>query len=230
MLKKTRLSLAVGAAFSAGLVGFAPSALGQTAPVQPVSGQQLDRVEITGSLIRRSQSETCAAGYDDQRRVNSRKAGVTTAEQAMSFIAENQSAVNTTALGRRQQRRGVVRDLRGLGPTRTLVLLNGQRVVNNPVSGRRGRPEYDPDRGDRAHRSAARRRVGHLRHRRHRRRGQHHHAQGIRGHHRCRVRALGRRKRRRAATRLNILGRLRLTGQAGLERLWRIHATRSRKN
>jgi iron complex outermembrane receptor protein len=134
MLKKTRLSLAVGAAFSAGLVGFAPNALGQAAPTTPVSGQQLDRVEITGSLIRRSQSETSlpvtSISIDELR-----KAGVTTAEQAMSFIAENQSATNTTNSVGASNGAASFADLRGLGPARTLVLLNGQRVVNNPYLG-----------------------------------------------------------------------------------------------
>ena len=134
MLKKTRLSLAVGAAFSAGLVGFAPSALGQAAPTTPVSGQQLDRVEITGSLIRRSQAET-ALPVTSIEAEDLRKAGVTTAEQAMSFIPENQATVNSSrSVGTTNGSASYV-DLRGLGASRTLVLLNGQRVVNNPYSG-----------------------------------------------------------------------------------------------
>lgn len=123
MLKRTRLSLAVSAAFcGAGLAGFVPQ----------VSAQQtMDRVEITGSLIRRSQAETAlpvtTISIDDLK-----KAGVTTAEQAMTFIAENQSATNTTnSVGASNGGASFV-DLRGLGPARTLVLLNGQRVVNNP--------------------------------------------------------------------------------------------------
>jgi len=48
MLKRTRLSLAIGAAFGAGLVGITPA----------LAQQQLDRVEITGSSLRRADAET----------------------------------------------------------------------------------------------------------------------------------------------------------------------------
>ncbi len=128
MLKRTRLSLAVSAAFGAGLVSFAPVSLAQT----PMVTQ--DRVEITGSMIRRSQAETAlpVTTIDVEEL---KKAGVTTAEQAMTFIAENQSATNTTnSVGASNGAASFV-DLRGLGPARTLVLLNGQRVVNNPYLG-----------------------------------------------------------------------------------------------
>jgi iron complex outermembrane receptor protein len=134
MLKKTRLSLAVGAAFSAGLVGFAPNALGQAAPTTPVSGQQLDRVEITGSLIRRSEAESAlpvtTISIDELQ-----KAGVTTAQQAVTFITENQSGVVAASSVGGSNGGASYADLRGLGPQRTLVLLNGQRIVNNPYTG-----------------------------------------------------------------------------------------------
>ncbi len=128
MLKRTRLSLAVSAAFGAGLVGFAPVSLAQT----PVVTQ--DRVEITGSLIRRSQSETAlpVTTIDVEEL---KKAGVTTAEQALTFVAENQSTVNTTGSVGASNGAASFVDLRGLGPERTLVLLNGQRVVTNPYLG-----------------------------------------------------------------------------------------------
>lgn len=129
MLKKTRLSIAVGAALSAGIAGFAPTSFAQT--TQP---QQMDRVEVTGSLIRRSQAETAlpvtTINMDDLTRV-----GVTTAEQAMTFITENQSMTGASqSVGATNGAASYV-DLRALGPERTLVLLNGQRVVNNPYSG-----------------------------------------------------------------------------------------------
>jgi iron complex outermembrane receptor protein len=52
----------------------------------------------------------------------------------MTFIAENQSAQNSSnSVGASNGGSSYV-DLRGLGPSRTLVLLNGQRVVNNPYT------------------------------------------------------------------------------------------------
>ena len=56
----------------------------------------------------------------------------------------------------------------------------GERVVRLRRLRRRG-PQHHPDEHHRSHRSAGRRRVGHLRLGRHRRRGQHHHAQEFRG-------------------------------------------------
>ncbi len=124
MLKRTRLSLAVSAAFGVGVAGFAPLALAQ---------QVMERVEVTGSLIKRSQAESAlpvtTISVDELR-----KAGVTTAEQAMTFIAENQSALGSSqSIGESNGGAANV-DLRGLGAERTLVLLNGQRIVTNPYT------------------------------------------------------------------------------------------------
>lgn len=98
--------------------------------------QQLDRVEVTGSSIRRISGETAlpvtVIKVDDLA-----KQGVTNTEQAMSYIAANQSnfgassAIGGTTGGKAEA------DLRGLsGPTgtnsnKTLVLLNGRRLANH---------------------------------------------------------------------------------------------------
>src|SRR6185436_12377306 len=93
--------------------------------------QQLERVEITGSSIRRVDAETAlpvtVIKVDDLT-----KQGVTTVEQAMSRIAANQAsfgvsqAIGATTGGKAEA------DIRGLsGPAgtnsnKTLVLLNGR--------------------------------------------------------------------------------------------------------
>ena len=59
MFKRTQLSLAVSAALGAGLIGFTPTAIAQTQ-------QSLDRVEVTGSLIRRIEGETALPVIYDQ--------------------------------------------------------------------------------------------------------------------------------------------------------------------
>jgi iron complex outermembrane receptor protein len=128
MLKKTRLSLAISAAFGAGLVGLAPGVLAQT--------QQLERVEITGSSLRRVDAET-ALPITILKSEDLVKQGVTTAEQAVQRISANQSnygvsqAIGATTGGKAEA------DLRGLGApsganaNKTLVLLNGRRVANH---------------------------------------------------------------------------------------------------
>ena len=52
MLYRTKLSLAVSAAFGAGLAGMAPGVAAQTEPQK-----SLERVEVTGSLLRRIEAE-----------------------------------------------------------------------------------------------------------------------------------------------------------------------------
>lgn len=130
MMKKTRLSLAVSAAFGAGLIGIAP----QIALAQ----QQLERVEITGSSLRRVDAET-ALPITVLRADELIKQGVTTAEQAIQRIAANQSnfgvsqAIGSTTGGKAEA------DIRGLSApfgnnaNKTLVLLNGRRLANHPL-------------------------------------------------------------------------------------------------
>ncbi len=97
MLKRTRLSLAISAAFGAGLVGITPPVLAQ---------QQLDRVEITGSSIKRVDAET-ALPVPIIRVEDLIKQGVTTAEQALQRIAANQSTLGISgAIGADDRRRG----------------------------------------------------------------------------------------------------------------------------
>jgi iron complex outermembrane receptor protein len=129
MLKRTKLSLAVGAALSAGIAGFTPVALAQAQP----TAQKLDRVEITGSLIRRIEGETSlpvtTISVSDLQ-----KAGVTNAEQAVQYITQQQGGTVTSASVSGTNGAAAYADLRSLGAQRTLVLLNGKRVVNNPFS------------------------------------------------------------------------------------------------
>jgi len=127
MLKRTRLSLAVSAAFGAGLVGFTPVALAQA----PVVTQ--DRVEITGSLVRRVESEA-ALPVTVLKTDDLAKVGVTNAEQAVQFISQNQSGISSSSGVGSSIGGGAFADLRGLGISRTLVLVNGRRMVNNPYN------------------------------------------------------------------------------------------------
>ena len=128
MLKRTRLSLAVGAVFGAGFVGFAPQALAQTAPAQT-----MDKVEITGSLIRRIEGET-SQPITVLKASDLEKAGVTNAEQALQFVAQNQGATTSSQSAGVSNGGAAYANLRSLGDGRTLVLLNGKRIVNNPYS------------------------------------------------------------------------------------------------
>jgi iron complex outermembrane receptor protein len=112
----------VSAAFGAGLVAVLPT----TAVAQTT----MDRVEITGSSLRRVEAET-ALPVTIIRAEELVKQGVTTVEQAVGRIAASQTvlsisqSIGATTGGQAEA------SLRGLGGNKTLVLLNGRRVVNH---------------------------------------------------------------------------------------------------
>ena len=127
MFRKTKVCNAVLAALGSGLFIASSPALAQ---------QTFERVEITGSSIKRIDGETSLPVTVIKVEELTRQ-GVTTAEQAISRIAANQStfgsysAIGGTTGGKSEA------DLRGLGgPTntnanKTLVLLNGRRLANH---------------------------------------------------------------------------------------------------
>jgi iron complex outermembrane recepter protein len=127
MMKRTRVSLAIGAAFGAGLIGLAPEAVAQT--------QQLERVEITGSSLRRVDAETALPVTVIKAEELSRQ-GITTVEQALKIIPQNQTSQGIAGVVGAFTGGAATVDLRGLGAAtgssgqRTLVLLNGRRLAN----------------------------------------------------------------------------------------------------
>ncbi|MGZ8316713.1 MAG: TonB-dependent receptor [Telluria sp.] len=131
MMKETVLSASLRAMFAAGVVAAAP-AFAQTA----LEGQPMQRVEITGSSIKRIQAET-ATPLTIVKAEEFTKQGLTTAQEALSRIASNQTSMgsgntvggNTSGLPTGGQASA---DLRGLGGDKTLVLLNGRRLANHP--------------------------------------------------------------------------------------------------
>jgi iron complex outermembrane receptor protein len=124
MLKRSRMSVAVLAALSAGVIA-APGAYAQ-------AQQQLERVEITGSSLRRVDAET-ALPVTIIKAEDLIKQGVTTAEGAVARIAANQTQQNVTQSIGATTGGQATADLRGLGGNgnKTLVLLNGRRVANH---------------------------------------------------------------------------------------------------
>jgi iron complex outermembrane receptor protein len=128
MVRAKKISLAVSAALSSGLIGLAPGALAQAS-----GAQALERVEVTGSLLRRIEGEaslpTTTISVEELR-----NAGVTNAEQALRLVT--QGGAGLVSSGSVSQGNGAASyaSLRSLGAQRTLVLLNGKRVVSNPFS------------------------------------------------------------------------------------------------
>lgn len=101
---------------------------------QQTDAQKLERIEVTGSLIPRIQGET-ALPVSVISAEQLRAVGVTNAQGALTYVTQNQSStVSASSVGGTNGGASYA-DLRGLGVERTLVLLNGQRIVNNPYSG-----------------------------------------------------------------------------------------------
>ena len=131
MMKPTVLSLSLKAMFATAAV-VSISALAQDAPT-------MQRVEVTGSSIKRLQAET-ANPLSVIKADEFIKAGVTNVQEALSRIPANQSGMgagntvggNYSGLPTGGQASA---DLRGLGGDKTLVLLNGRRLANHPYDG-----------------------------------------------------------------------------------------------
>ncbi|WAC70758.1 TonB-dependent receptor [Roseateles sp. SL47] len=109
-------------------------ALGVALPA--VAQQQLDKVEITGSSIKRIDAET-ALPVSVISRDNIDKSGVSNVQELVDRLSYNngggislgQSIGDSSATGQTGA------SLRGLGRARTLVLLNGRRLPVYPFSG-----------------------------------------------------------------------------------------------
>src|SRR5471030_1066790 len=99
------------------------------APVVPPA--KLQRVEITGSAIRRIESET-ALPVQVITREEIEKAGVTTASELMARVSANVGGLTDGAsINVGGDQRGFnSANLRGIGTSSTLVLLNGRRMAN----------------------------------------------------------------------------------------------------
>jgi iron complex outermembrane receptor protein len=96
---------------------------------------ELQEVVVTGSLLARPNAETAEAitivSADDLK-----NEGVTTVEQALTLVSANQtSSYQTASAVTVFTGGGAFASLRGLGATKTLVLLDGQRLASNVVLG-----------------------------------------------------------------------------------------------
>jgi iron complex outermembrane receptor protein len=121
------------------LIGAASPAFAQQAP----SPQPMQRVEITGSSIRRINLEG-ALPVQTITLDQLDKQGITNAEQLMTLISANGTGADNMTSGNnvfgadadRVSGGGSFASLRGLGPSGTLVLINGRRIAGYGLSGK----------------------------------------------------------------------------------------------
>lgn len=122
-MRETVISQSVRLIFAGGVV------MGLGLISQPAFAQQeIQRVEVTGSNIRRAQSETASAVQTLSRDDIEKSGKTTVAELLQSLAVDNQGSVPTTfGNGFAAGASGI--SLRGLGAASTLVLLNGRRIA-----------------------------------------------------------------------------------------------------
>ncbi len=139
MMKETVLSRSIRLVCASGVL------VGLGCAMQPALAQQeadtapMQRVEVTGSSIKRLAAET-ANPLTVIKADEFIKQGLTTAQEVLSKIPSNNAGLgsgnaiggNSSGLPTGGQASA---DLRGLGGDKTLVLLNGRRIANHPYDG-----------------------------------------------------------------------------------------------
>ena len=122
MFQRTKICSGLLLAFGSSMLAVAPGAFAQDSTVQ--------RVEITGSSIKRIDAETSepvtVIKADDLK-----KQGVTTVEQIMQNVSAMQVQQGASQAVGLSTGGATFADLRGLGANKTLVLLNGRRIANS---------------------------------------------------------------------------------------------------
>jgi iron complex outermembrane receptor protein len=130
MKKIGKASCAVALGLAVAMAGH--EALAQEAAAAPaaVPEQQLERIEITGSLIKRVETET-ALPVQVVSKEEIQKTGAATVEELMLVLPVMGSASNTTTAQNAGATTGGLSaiSLHGLSSQRTLVLLNGRRMA-----------------------------------------------------------------------------------------------------
>lgn len=96
----------------------------------PVLAQQtLERVEVTGSAIKRSISDEGALPITVLKVDDLRQSGVTSVEGVIALLSSSQSSTSSVNAIGSGTGGATYADLRGLGAERTLILLNGRRMT-----------------------------------------------------------------------------------------------------
>ncbi|MBC3808006.1 TonB-dependent receptor [Undibacterium seohonense] len=121
MFKKTALAQALSVAFTAAVASFA-----QPTFAQDTTATQ--RVEVTGSSIKRTQTESASPIQVIGREELAKSGKATVAEYLQTLTADGAGSL-PTGFGNGFAAGSTAISLRGLGATSTLVLLNGRRMA-----------------------------------------------------------------------------------------------------
>ncbi|MDT9000154.1 TonB-dependent receptor [Paucibacter sp. APW11] len=131
-MKTTRLCMALGLAYMGSMALFSAPALAQQ--------ETLERVTVTGSSIRRLESET-ALPVTTITREQIEKSGATSVEEVLRRVSASAAAFSDTTQGAGYATSNA--NMRGLGANSTLILLNGRRLANHPFGSIGGNVSVD---------------------------------------------------------------------------------------
>jgi iron complex outermembrane recepter protein len=104
----------------------------QTPAAEPQA--ELQEIVVTGSMIKRINAET-AEPVTIVKMDSLKDMGVTSVEQALNLITSNNATITTATNVATFNGGASTASLRGMGATKTLVLLDGQRLANNVALG-----------------------------------------------------------------------------------------------
>lgn len=128
MMIERALTRSLRVMFAGGLV------VGMHAAVAQTDDSPIQRVEVTGSSIKRLATET-ALPITAIKASDFEKQGLTTAAEVLNTLSMNQSSTGSSQSVGSGTGGIATADLRGLGSNKTLILLNGRRLANHPFNG-----------------------------------------------------------------------------------------------
>jgi iron complex outermembrane recepter protein len=132
-VSRTKITLAMAQIFATGAMAMSANAQAQAqtpapAPAPAAPSQQIERIEVTGSNIKRLESETSSLVQVITRTDIERTGKQSIAEVIRGITGDNQGSLPTAfSAGFASGAAGV--SLRGLGLNSTLVLVNGRRMA-----------------------------------------------------------------------------------------------------
>lgn len=100
----------------------------------PSDDNSMAEIIVTGSAIKRTDAET-AVPLTILKADELRTQGLTTVEQILGTLSGMQTQVTSSQAVGSGSGGASLADMHGLGPSKTLVLLNGRRIANNSVDG-----------------------------------------------------------------------------------------------
>ncbi len=128
-----RLALTLGAVATAGVAGSAMAQDTTTTPPSSTKAKELQTIVVTGSRIRRVDIETSNPVISISRQAIQSTGSPTLGSVIQAIPANTGSFANPQTNNGGGTGASTV-NLRGLGSNRTLVLLNGNRIINNDLN------------------------------------------------------------------------------------------------